>query len=107
MVAQRETRTQERGRSDIMTRNLIRLTLGFSVGAAVLLMALPAFAQKNPDRDAFFGQTHIRIIMMLADTPVEVAIYKDANKYVAVRSTVFGYANFEVEKMQPRYVRGR
>jgi hypothetical protein len=23
-----------------------------------MLMALPAFAQKNPDRDAFFGQTH-------------------------------------------------
>jgi hypothetical protein len=41
-----------------MKRNLIRLTLGFSVGAAVMLMALPAFAQKNPDRQAFFGQTH-------------------------------------------------
>lgn len=41
-----------------MTRTLRRLLRGVSVGAAVMLMALPAFPQKNPDRDAFFGQTH-------------------------------------------------
>jgi len=41
-----------------MKRNLMCLTLGFSVGAAVMLMVLLAFAQKNPERDCFFGHTH-------------------------------------------------
>jgi len=36
----------------------MRLTLGFSVGAAVMQMVLQVFAQKNPERDCFFGQTH-------------------------------------------------
>lgn len=30
-----------------------------------------------------------------------MAVYKDANNYVAVRSNEFGCANYEVEKMQP------
>jgi hypothetical protein len=45
-------------KSDIVKRNPILIALGSAVGAAVMLMALPAFAQKNPERDAFFGQTH-------------------------------------------------
>jgi hypothetical protein len=42
-----------------MKRNPILRTLGSTIGAAVMLMALPAFAQKNPEREAYFGQTHV------------------------------------------------
>ncbi len=42
-----------------MKRNLMRLILRFSVGAAVMLRSPPAFAQKNPEREAYFGQTHV------------------------------------------------
>lgn len=42
-----------------MTRNFIRLVLGSAVGTAVMLMAQPALAQGNPQRDVFFGETHV------------------------------------------------
>jgi hypothetical protein len=45
-----------------MKRNLMCLTLGFSVEAAVMLMVLPAFAQKNPERTVSLARrTRIRV----------------------------------------------
>src|SRR5262245_24539163 len=41
-----------------MTQNLTRLTCGFSICMAVMLLALPAFAEPNSLRDAYFGETH-------------------------------------------------
>ena len=35
------------------------LNLGLAVGATVALAILPASAQKNPLRDAYFGETHV------------------------------------------------
>jgi hypothetical protein len=45
-----------------MTRTLMRLLRGVSVGAAGMLIVLPAFAQKNPDRDAFFGSSTVATV---------------------------------------------
>ena len=38
-----------------------------------------------------------RIITMLAGTPFDVAVYKVGDKYVAARSSEFGYANYEIQ----------
>jgi hypothetical protein len=37
-----------------------------------------------------------RIITMLGGTPFEVTVYKVGDKYIAARSSEFGYANYEV-----------
>jgi hypothetical protein len=42
-----------------MTRNLMRWTCGFSTCVAVIVLALPALAEPNPLRDAYFGETHV------------------------------------------------
>jgi uncharacterized protein DUF3604 len=39
-----------------------------------------------------------RIITMLAGTPFDVAVYKVGDKYVAARSSEFGYANYEIQQ---------
>ena len=41
-----------------MKQNFARLARRFSVGAAIMLMDLPDFAQENPEREAYFDQTH-------------------------------------------------
>lgn len=38
-----------------------------------------------------------RIITMLGGTPFDVTLYKVGDKYVAARSSEFGYANYEVQ----------
>src|SRR5271157_6557200 len=35
------------------------LKAGLALGVVVMLMTLPAFGEPNPDRDAYFGETHI------------------------------------------------
>src|SRR5271166_3734360 len=35
------------------------LKAGLALGAVVMLTTLPAFGEANPDRDAYFGETHI------------------------------------------------
>jgi hypothetical protein len=37
-----------------------------------------------------------RIVTDLVGTPVEIAVYKAGDKYVAARSNEFGYANYEI-----------
>ena len=41
-----------------------------------------------------------RIITTLEMTPFDVAVYKLGDKYVAARSSEFGFANYEVEKVE-------
>jgi hypothetical protein len=38
-----------------------------------------------------------RVITMVEGTPFDVAVYKVGDKYVAARSSEFGYANYEVQ----------
>ena len=45
-------------------------------------------------------------IVEVAGTPLEVTVYKLADKYVAARSNEFGYANYEIEVAR-EYPRGR
>ena len=40
------------------------------------------------------------ILTMLGETPFAVTVYKLGDKYLAARSNEFGYANFELEKVQ-------
>jgi hypothetical protein len=35
------------------------LKTGLSLGAVVMLMTLPAFGAPNPDREAYYGETHV------------------------------------------------
>ena len=42
-----------------------------------------------------------RIVTMLDGTPFEIAVYPMGDKYVAARSNEFGYANYEVEGVNP------
>jgi len=37
-----------------------------------------------------------KIVSTLAGTPIEIAVYKMGDKYVAARSNEFGYANYEI-----------
>jgi len=37
-----------------------------------------------------------KIVTTLAGTPIEIAVYKAGNKYIAARSNEFGYANYEI-----------
>ena len=37
-----------------------------------------------------------RVVTMLNGTPFEVTVFKTGDKYVAARSSEFGYANYEV-----------
>jgi Protein of unknown function (DUF3604) len=41
-----------------------------------------------------------KIITTLDEVPVEVAVYKTGDKYVAARSNEFGFANYEVEEVK-------
>jgi hypothetical protein len=41
-----------------------------------------------------------RLVTTLEMTPFEVTVYKLGDKYVAARSNEFGYANYEVEKIE-------
>jgi hypothetical protein len=60
---------------------------------------------------SYLGTTHTyniangRIATDLAGTPIEIAVYKNGDKYVAARSDEFGYANYEmipaVAELQP------
>jgi hypothetical protein len=51
---------------------------------------------------SYLGTTHTynitngRIATDLAGTPIEIAVYKNGDKYVAARSDEFGYANYEM-----------
>jgi hypothetical protein len=40
------------------------------------------------------------IITTIGETPFAVTVYKLGNKYLAARSNEFGYANYELEKVQ-------
>jgi hypothetical protein len=46
-----------------------------------------------------------KIVTMLSSTPIEIAVYRMGDKYVAARSNEFGYANYElipaVEELSP------
>jgi hypothetical protein len=42
-----------------MKSSATRIALGSAVGAAVMLLELPALAEKNPLRDAYYGETHV------------------------------------------------
>ena len=35
------------------------LKAGLALGAVVMLITLPAFGEPNPDRDAYYGETHV------------------------------------------------
>jgi hypothetical protein len=37
-----------------------------------------------------------KIVTSLVGTPIEIAVYKLGEKYVAARSNEFGYANYEL-----------
>jgi hypothetical protein len=37
-----------------------------------------------------------KIVTTLAGTPIEIAVYKAGDKYIAARSNEFGYANYEI-----------
>ena len=41
-----------------------------------------------------------KIITTIGETPFAVTVYKLGDKYVAARSNEFGYANYELEKVQ-------
>ena len=40
------------------------------------------------------------IITTLGETPFAVTVYKLGDKYLAARNNEFGYANYELEKVQ-------
>ena len=42
-----------------------------------------------------------KIVTELVGTPIEIAVYKVGDKYLAARSNEFGYANYEVIPAQP------
>jgi hypothetical protein len=42
-----------------------------------------------------------RIVTDLAGTPIEIAVYKVGDKYLAARSNEFGYANYEISTPKP------
>ena len=37
-----------------------------------------------------------KIVTTLSSTPIEIAVYKMGDKYVAARSNEFGFANYEI-----------
>jgi hypothetical protein len=50
---------------------------------------------------AFYEIGNGRITTTLGNAPFEVTVYKLADKYVAARSSEFGYANYELEPVSP------
>ena len=42
-----------------------------------------------------------KIVTELVGTPIEIAVYKMGDKYLAARSNEFGYANYEVIPAEP------
>jgi hypothetical protein len=39
-------------------------------------------------------------VVEIAGTPIEAAVYKVGDKYVAARSNEFGYANYEIHDVE-------
>jgi hypothetical protein len=50
---------------------------------------------------ASYEINHGRITTTLGNTPFDVTVYKLGDKYVAARSSEFGYANYQVESVSP------
>ena len=68
------------------------------VGRKVAMQSLTgdAFEASYSGTSRGYGIQNGKIVTSLVGTPIEIAVYKLGDKYLAARSNEFGYANYEI-----------